>query len=202
MNTRIREPIQAYGKSKLTEKEYLHFEETSEQKHEFFKGEIFAMAGAGERHNIISVNLLSKLSALLNGKPCRPFGSDFRIHIPENTLYTYPDISIICGKFPTLPGDPIKRPIAIIEILSESTNRYDRSEKFRLYRDIPTLKEYILVDSENVLIEAFRINEKGKWELEVYNSLQNDLPIPSLNLSIPLYEIYESTGLMIERQKS
>lgn len=195
MNTLVREPIHAYGKSKFTEEEYLRFEESSLEKHEYYKGEIFAMAGASENHNIIFVNLLSKLSALLKGKPCRPFGSDFRVHIPENTLYTYPDISIICGKFPTPSGEPDKRPTAIIEILSESTNRYDRSEKFRLYRDIPTLKEYILVDSESIMIEAFRINEKGNWELEVYSSTQTILALPSLELSIPLFEIYEATGL-------
>jgi Uma2 family endonuclease len=195
MNTVVREPIHAYGKSKFTEEEYLRFEESSLEKHEYYKGEIFAMAGASENHNIIFVNLLSKLSALLKGKPCRPFGSDFRIHIPENTLYTYPDISIICGKFPTPSGDPVKRPTVIIEILSGSTNRYDRSEKFRLYRDIPTLKEYILIDSESIMIEAFRLNEKENWELEVYNSIQKELQVPSLELEIPLPEIYEATEL-------
>ncbi len=100
-----------------------------------------------------------------------------------------------CGKFPTPFGDPVKQPSVIIEILSESTNRYDPSEKFRLYRDIPTLKEYILVDSESIMIEAFRINEKGNWELEVYSSTQTILALPSLELSIPLLEIYEATGL-------
>jgi Uma2 family endonuclease len=196
MHTEVREPLQAYGKSKFTEEEYLRFEESSLEKHEFYRGEIFAMAGASERHNIIQTNLILTLGSRLKGKPCRPFGSDFRIHIPENTLYTYPDISIICGKFPSTEGEPAQRPVVIIEILSESTNHYDRSEKFQLYRDIPTLKEYILVDSERVVIEAFRINERHKWELETYPTTANDLLIPALELSIPLQEIYESTGLL------
>jgi Uma2 family endonuclease len=196
MNTEVREPILAYGRRKVTEEEYLRFEESALEKHEYFRGEIFAMAGASEAHNLIQSNLLVGLAIRLKEKSCRPFGSDFRIHIPENTLYTYPDISIVCGTFPTATGDPPKRPTAIIEILSESTNHYDRSEKFQLYRDIPTLKEYILVDSESVMIEAFRINERHKWELETYPTTANDLLIPALELSIPLQEIYESTGLL------
>jgi Uma2 family endonuclease len=195
MNTEVREPIQAYGKKKFTPEEYLQFEENTELKHEFYKGEIFAMAGASDRHNLIYSNLFIALGTRLKGKPCRPFGSDLRIHIPENSLYTYPDISVICGKFLTSDNDPEKRPTVIIEILSESTKNYDRSEKFRLYRDIPTLKEYILVDSESITIEAFRVKDIGRWELQVVNTIGKDLIIPSLDLTIPLKEIYESTEL-------
>ncbi|MES1221446.1 MAG: Uma2 family endonuclease, partial [Bacteroidota bacterium] len=93
----LREPFVAYGKNKWTEQEYLDFENASLEKHEFYRGEIFAMAGAGDRHNIIFSNIFGELSYKLKGKSCRPYGSDMRIHIPENTLYTYPDISIICG---------------------------------------------------------------------------------------------------------
>src|SRR5687767_754714 len=97
MNVVVREPIVAYGKKNFTIEEYLQFERTSEQKHEYYKGEIFTMAGAGIRHNLIFSNLFGSLAYKLKSGHCRPFGSDMRIHIPENTLFTYPDISIFCG---------------------------------------------------------------------------------------------------------
>jgi Uma2 family endonuclease len=200
----IREPEVVYGKTKLTMEEYLQYEETSQQKHEYFQSEIFAMAGAGDRHNIISINLVGELRAQLKGKPCRPFGSDFRIHIPENTLFTYPDISIVCKKFlqddkekSTLSRylNPARQPSIIIEILSEATKNYDRGDKFKLYRDIPALREYILIDSEAIGIEVFRINANGHWELEEYKSIEEALHSPMLTMSIPLREIYEETEL-------
>ncbi len=120
------------------------------------------------------------------------------MHILENTLFTYPGISIFCGD-PTSTSfdlDTVVNPTIIIEILSRSTEQYDRGNKFRLYRDIPTLKEYILVDSEEVDVEAFRINEKGLWELEERRFLNEVLAIPTLQLTIPLSEIYEGTKLI------
>jgi Uma2 family endonuclease len=193
----LREPAVAYGKNKLTLEEYLHFERSSPDKHEYYKGEIFAMAGAGPRHNIISVNLLAAIANRLKGKLCRPYGSDMRIHIPENTLFTYPDISIICGDIITSPEDEetATLPIVIIEILSHSTKQYDRGDKFKLYRDIPTLKEYILVDAESVNIEAFSINERSHWELQEYKNLNGELSISPVDIIISLADIYEGTGL-------
>lgn len=147
----LKEPAVAYGKNKFTVEEYLEMEKASTEKHEYYKGEIFSlhrgtnadiqlMSGAGIRHNMIQVNLLGILSTRLKGKSCRPFGSDMRINIPENTLYTYPDISIICGDIITSNEDEetATRPTVLIEILSPSTKQYDRGEKFKLYRDIPT----------------------------------------------------------------
>jgi len=193
----VREPAIAYGKQKLTIEEYLRFEEESMEKHEYYQGEIFAMSGASSNHNIIFVNLLRDIAVALKGKPCRPYGPDMRMHIPENTLYTYPDISIYCGNLENSATDPdsVIKPAIIIEILSPSTKQYDRGGKFKLYRDIPTLKEYILVDSESVTIEAFRLNQKNNWELEEYKSPDQILSIPSVSLSVPVSEIYEGTKL-------
>ena len=194
----IREPAIAYGKKKLTIEEYLQFEKTSTEKHEYYKGEIFAMSGASNRHNWIFTNLFTALANKLKGSPCRPYGSDMRMHVPDNTLFTYPDISIYCGD-PTSTGfdvDTVVNPTIIIEILSLSTEQYDRGNKFRLYRDIPTLKEYILVDSESIDVEAFRINDKGLWELEEYRFLTEALSVPAMQLTIPLSEIYEGTKLI------
>ena len=193
----VREPAIAYGKNKFTVAEYLEMERTSDVKHEFYKGEIFAMAGAGARHNIIYTNLFGQLYNALNGKPCRPYGSNMRIHIPENTLYTYPDISIICGDITTSDEDEnsATQPLVIIEILSGSTKSYDRGDKFKLYRSIPTLRDYILVDSESINVEAFSLNDEMLWELREYKKLEEVLKIKSVDCNISLNEVYRDTKL-------
>ncbi|MEO8861118.1 MAG: Uma2 family endonuclease [Ginsengibacter sp.] len=189
----IKESAVAYGKEKISIEAYLEMENASDEKHEYYKGEIFAMSGAKVPHNLISGNLFIALGHKLKGKKCKPFNSDQRIHISSNTLFTYPDISIICGEIITLNDDDynVLNPTVIIEVLSKSTKNYDRGEKFKLYRDIPTLKEYILADSESIHIEVFRLNEKSHWELEEYNSINDLLQIKAIKEKIPLSEIYE-----------
>ena len=193
----VRDPVVVYNKSKLSVEEYLQFEKASRDKHEYFKGEIFAMAGAGARHNVIFSNLFGDLAYRLKGKPCKPYGSDLRVHIPENSLFTYPDISIICGEIipSQVDADTAVQPTVIIEILSPSTRNYDQGIKFKLYREIPTLKEFITIDSESIGIEAYRINSQGNWELKDYRSIDETLTIPSVGLSLSLKEIYEGTKL-------
>ena len=195
--TYVREPEVAYGKNKFTMQEYLAMEKASEVKHEFYKGEIFAMSGAGARHNIISINLVGALLRQLEGKPCRPYGSDMRIHIPENTLYTYPDISIICGDIISADddADTATQPTVIIEILSPSTKSYDRGDKFKLYRAIPALREYILVDAESINVECFSLNDEFIWELREYKNSEESLSIKSMEAVIALEEIYKDTKL-------
>lgn len=197
MDLELREPVVAYGKKKLTIEEYLEFESASEEKHEYYQGEIFSMSGPKVPHNIIAGNIYFGLRKRLEGKSCQPFNSDQRIHIPENTLFTYPDISIICGEIITKDNDDwnVLNPSVIIEVLSPSTKNYDRGDKFKLYRSILTLKEYILVDSESISIEAFRINDSGHWELEEYKKIEDTLLVKAVQLSIPLLEIYEGIKL-------
>ena len=189
----VREPAIAYGKQHFTIEEYLEMENNADDKHEFYRGEIFAMSGAKLAHNIIAKNLSGNLFLKLKGKPCQPYGSDTRIHIPSNTLFTYPDISIICGEPLTLNSDNwnVLNPTVIIEILSSSTKNYDRGEKFRLYRDITTLKEYILVDSESIYVEAFSINSNNHWELTEYKNSFDTLVFHSISEAVTLAEIYE-----------
>lgn len=193
----VKEPAVAYGKNKMSIEEYIKFEKASDAKHEYYKGEVFAMAGAGPRHNIISKNLMRDIAMALRGKPCQPYGSDLRINIPENTLFTYPDISIICGDIITseYDDDTAKLPAVIIEILSPSTRDYHRGKKFQLYRDIPALKEYMLVDSESIHVEVFRLNARNHWELEEYNSLSGEFSIVSMGILLSVSAIYEGTRL-------
>ncbi len=135
----------------------------------------------------------------LKGKKCTPFGSDMRVYIPSNTLFTYPDISIFCGDIKTFDDekDSSIDPIVIIEILSSSTKNYDRGPKFELYREIPSLKEYVLVDSESRLVQIFRTNANNQWNLEDYEEPRQNLSLSSINVNIPLEDIYDKTGLVL-----
>jgi len=197
MDIEIREPIVAYGKKNFTIEEYLEMERASLEKHEYYQGEIFAMSGASDMHNVVFKNVYGDLAYRLKRKFCQPYGSDMRVHIPGNTLFTYPDISIFCKDITVQEhgNDNFTEPSVIIEILSPSTKNYDRGDKFKLYRDIPTLKEYILIDSETITVEAFRLNEHNHWELEEYKKAEDVLFIQTVQLSLPLGEIYEGIKL-------
>ncbi|MDQ6890029.1 MAG: Uma2 family endonuclease [Bacteroidota bacterium] len=193
----VKEPAHAYQKKSYSIEEYLEMENAATEKHEYYKGEIFAMSGAGTRHNIISINIIASLHNSLKGKSCQPYGSDMRIHIPENTLFTYPDISIICGDIMTPKEDKntATNPTVIIEILSPSTRDYDRGGKFMLYRAIPTLKEYILIEAELIHIEHFAINKEGLWQLKEYSRLEDQLIFESLDVKLLLNDVYDRCKL-------
>jgi Uma2 family endonuclease len=193
MDTYVHDPLVIYNRTRFTEAEYLEYENQSLEKHEFFQGEIFAMAGGSNRHGIIFSHLFGELAMRLKGKPCRPYGSDMRIHIPENSLYTYPDIFIRCGDIPHSSKDKNSfiNPEVIIEILSPSTRSYDRGDKFKLYRDIPSLKEYILVDSDAIGVEVFRLDQPNYWHFTELKNLTDSLEVKHVQVSLPLTDIYE-----------
>jgi Uma2 family endonuclease len=193
MDEIVNEPAVAYQKRHYTVEEYLEMEKASTVKHEYFQGEIFAMSGAGDNHNDIFSNVFIEIGNKLKGKPCRPYGSDKRMNIPENSLFTYPDISIYCNGLihSDVDEDTSISPTVIIEILSPSTKNYDRGKKFNLYKDIPTLKEYIMIDSESVLVEAYYINENKNWELKEHKEITDVLSFVSLGFDVALVNIYE-----------
>ena len=155
------------------------------------------MSGVGTRHNIIAINIIVALANSLKGKSCQPFGSDMRIHIPQNTLFTYPDISVICGDIinPDDDGRSATNPTVIFEILSPSPRNYDRGMKFMLYRAIPTLKEYILIEAESVHVEQFAINKEGLWQLKEFSSGEDQLTIDAINVRLNLKDIYDRCKL-------
>lgn len=194
----VKEPAVSYSSKKYTIEEYLEIEEASEEKHEYYQGEIFAMSGPKVPHGIISGNTFGLLFNKLKGKPCRPFNGEQRIHIEKNTLFTYPDIFVVCGEIETRNNDDwnILNPTVIVEILSPSTRDYDRGQKFKLYRDIPSLKEYILIDSEFINVEVFFLNEEGHWELREYQSIDDSFTLNSIQVKLELKEIYEGTKLL------
>jgi len=181
-----------YKKRHFTVAEYLEMEKASQEKHEYFQGEIFSMAGASTNHNEIFTNVFLEIGGKLKGKPCRPYGSDLRTQITANGLFTYPDISIYCNGLnqSEIDDESFIEPTVIIEILSPSTKDYERGHKFDLYKDIPTLKEYILIDSEAVLIEAFYLNLKQNWELIEYREIGDAVKFISMDFAVALSDIY------------
>jgi Uma2 family endonuclease len=192
-SSEVNEALLDYTKMRYTVEEYLEMERASDVKHEYYRGEIFAMSGASDNHNWIYINVIGEIYTFLKGKPCRPYGSDMRMHIPENTLYTYPDISIYCGDVITTDKekDTALRPIVIIELLSPSTRTYDLGKKFELYKAIPTLKEYLLIDSERIGVKSWRMNAHNFWEPEEYKTLQDTVLIPTVGVSLSMKDIYD-----------
>ena len=193
----LQEPAIAYSKQKMTIEEYLEFENAATEKHEYYQGEIFAMSGAKLAHNEIVVNTLFSILQFLKGKLCKPYGSDLRIYIEKNTLFTYPDISIFCDEVLTRNDDEMNalNPVILIEVLSPSTKNYDRGSKFKLYRDIPTLKEYVLIDSETINVEIFAINPEGYWELREYKDINDTVEISHIAMQLSMEDIYSGTTL-------
>jgi Uma2 family endonuclease len=194
----VKEAAVSYNRQHYTIEEYLQMERASNVKHEYYQGEVFAMAGASDNHNLIFSNVFVRAGAQLLNKPCRPLGSDMRMHIPENTLFTYPDISIYCNKLTTTDKDQDTaiQPTIIIEILSKSTRDYDRGMKFKLYQDIPTLKEYVLIDSEDIGVEVWNISTDKKWERKEYKTLQQTVQLPTVDVSLSMQDIYRDTSLL------
>jgi len=186
----------AIAQKYLSQTEYLEKERMAEFKSEYFDGEIFAMAGARYNHNRITQNLSIEIGGFLKGKSCSTFSSDMRLHIPSNSLYTYPDFMIVCGdnQFLDQNKDTILNPTVVIEVLSESTEAYDRGDKFHLYRSISTLSEYVLINSSKVSIDIFRKNKDGIWMLssEAHQSFEQ-IDIHTINLKLPVSEIYANT---------
>jgi Uma2 family endonuclease len=151
------------------------------------------VGGASKEHNEIFSNFFGNIAHQLKGKGCKPYGSDFRVHIPKNTLYTYPDITIICGRpeFTDHKMDSVTNPIVIVELLSKSTRNYDKGEKFTLYRDIDSLKEYILVDTEKIHVEKHIRHADNSWQLTDYCSLEAYFAIECVHISLQLKDIYD-----------
>lgn len=180
----------------VSQSEYLEKERLAEFKSEYFNGEIFAMAGARYNHNRITQNLSVEIGVFLKGKRCNTFLSDMRLHIPANSLYTYPDFMIVCGnnQFLDKTKDTILNPSVIIEVLSDSTEAYYRGEKFHLYRSIESLSEYVLINSLKVAVEVFRKNEDGIWMLssEAYHAT-DEVEMNTIQMKLPVQNIYLNT---------
>jgi Uma2 family endonuclease len=186
--------VTAQPKPYITEEAYLAEERRSSVKHEYYNGSVYAMAGASERHNLIAINIAASLHGQLRGKGCRVYPSDMRLKIVKTALNTYPDFAIVCGQSEFT--DPVKRdtllnPIIIIEILSPSTERYDRGMKFQHYRTIPSLKEYILVSQNDHVIEKFTRQATKEWVLTEAIGSEAEMALFSVQGSLVLKDVYD-----------
>jgi Uma2 family endonuclease len=182
----------------LTETDYLERERVSTMKHEYYAGEVFAMSGASEAHNLIASNVNASLYAQIRGRGCRIYPSDMRIKIIKTGLYTYPDITIICGQpeFTDMTKrDTLLNPTVIIEILSPSTERYDRGVKFQNYRTIETLKEYILIAQNKYHIERYTRQEPQTWILTEAVGIDTSIMLDSIQCVLSLGDTYELVEL-------
>ncbi len=178
--------------------EYLAREEVAEEKHEFYRGEIFLMSGGSPGHNRIAGNIFGQLYLQLRGKPCQPYNSDQRIAVKKYPLHTYPDISIICGKLvlDTADKQAATNPHTLFEVLSPTTESYNRGRKFEFYRSLPSLQEYILVAQDRPAVDRFVRQESGQWLLFDYHGLDATIPLPDLDCELRLADIYE--GVVFE----
>lgn len=184
--------MQATARKCLTPDEFLAYEESSEIRHEYYQGEIFDMAGGTLNHSRIIGGLYSRIREGLKQKNCEAFVTDMRIWIDAVELFTYPDVFVICGEPELYPNrkDTITNPLLIIEVLSDSTKNYDRGEKFKLYRSLPSLKEYVLIDQYRYGVEQFHVGEDGKWILSDYDQPDHVLRFTSIDFELKLEEIY------------
>jgi Uma2 family endonuclease len=179
-------------KQLFTLEEYVNMELHADYKHEFHDGEITSKFGATINHSKIGGNVAATLKFRQKGKPCKPFNSDMAIAI-NDFHYVYPDISVVCGEpeMGILHKNAIQNPSLIIEVLSEGTASYDSGDKFRKYREITTLKEYVLIAQESFLVEIYSKLEDNHWDLRVFNKEDVIIPLKSIDAEISMQEIYE-----------
>lgn len=183
-------------KTQIDRAEYLRFDETSPVKHEFYRGEMFAMAGGTFSHAKISLNITSYLHTLLRGNPCQPMNSDMRVSTPSG-LDTYPDVSVYCHEPELIDNDcTLLNPVLIVEVLSPGTRSYDRGDKFMLYRSIPSLRDYVLVESESVLVEHYQRVGPHEWRLNECRQSSAVLDLISIGQTLEIARFYEGLALV------
>ena len=177
----------------MSEEEYLEQERASETKSEYFRGEVFAMAGASREHNLITANIIAELVLQLKNKPCRVYPSDMRLKVERSGLYTYPDVMVVCDeeKFIDDKKDTILNPDVIIEVLSDSTESYDRGEKFFNYRQIDSLKEYILIWQKRKKIEKYSRVNSPLWTLTETDDNNQSISLDSIECKLELVNVYD-----------
>jgi Uma2 family endonuclease len=183
--------MSAAAKPYITPEEYLERERQADYKSEYFAGEIFAMAGASPEHNLISGNVFGVLWSQLRDSPCAPYGSEQKVRsTPEH--FAYPDVTVVCGEA-QLAGEErevLLNPTLIVEVLSPTTEAWDRGGKFEQYRQRESLQEYVLVVQDRPHVERFARQESGQWLLTEVNGLDAVLALPSIGCELPLSEVY------------
>lgn len=185
--------MSAQPEYRMTPTQYLTFERASIQRHEYIDGQIYALAGGSQQHSLIITNLVASLHGQLCRRDSTVYANDMRIRTPQTTFYTYPDVSVVCGRplFEDDSRDILLNPIVIIEVLSPSTERYDRGRKFRSYRLIETLREYILIAQDTRQIEHFERQPDGQWTFQSIGEEDPPLALPSIGCMLSVADVYE-----------
>ena len=181
----------------ITPQEYLAGEETSAAKHEYYDGQIYAMAGGTNAHAILCTNTLIVLGSQLLGKPCRAVSSEQRVKVEATGLHVYPDASVYCedARFDGAGDTNLLDPTVIVEVLSRSTSAYDRGDKFDHYKRIETLQDYVLIEQTRVHVEHFHRLENSDWLLRSFDNLSDTLALLSVDCEITLNQIYEGLNV-------
>ncbi|MFM9966211.1 MAG: Uma2 family endonuclease [Planctomycetaceae bacterium] len=185
--------MSAGSKIKLTAAEYLSKERRAEFRSEFYRGEMFAMAGNCREHCLIVGNLASVLGAQFKGRCCEVYSTNMRIKVSASELYTYPDVVVVCEKpeFQDTERDTLLNPTVLIEVLSRSTESYDRGAKSEQYRRIPSLREHLLIAQDRPHVEVLIRQANQNWLLQETSDLEQTVTIPSLSVSLSMREIYD-----------
>jgi Uma2 family endonuclease len=176
--------------------EYLRLERMSKDKHEYHNGRIYAMAGGSPSHIRITRNVLTSLHIQLRGKTCEAFGNDQRVQVDVTGLYTYPDVTVVCGQphYDPLASDNLLNPTMLVEVLSPTTEGYDRGDKFRMYRALPSFREYVLIAQEKPWVERYLKDDDGEWRLTSVEGLEATLPLQTAPCTLALVEVYEGVS--------
>jgi len=177
----------------FTPEEYLALERTSEIRHEFLDGTVYAMAGESPTHSAICFNLAGALHPQLRGTNCRGFSPNMKVRAGESGLYAYPDLAVACGEtfFHDRHGDVLLNPVVVFEVLSRSTQTYDRGEKFERYKSIETLQDYVLVSQDRALLEHFSRRTDGTWVRAELTGTDAALTLDSINCRALLADVYD-----------
>lgn len=186
--------------TKMTPEEFLAFERASDEKHEYRDGEIVLMSGAKLNHNRISTNITALLWQGLKGKNCENYSNDLRVWVPKTRLYTYPDAIVVCGEpvFVDDEFDTLTNPLLLIEILSDSTESYDRGEKFKGYRSIDSLREYVLISQNSPTIEKYAKHGDGFWMLSEASGIDSSITLEAIDCTLSLADVYDKVNFDAE----
>jgi Uma2 family endonuclease len=184
-------------KSYVSPEEYLRLERQSEYKSEYVNGEIFAMTGASHKHNLVAGNIFGELRQQLKGRQCEAYVGDMRVKVTATGLYTYPDVVVVCGepKFEDEYVDTLLNPTLLVEVLSQSTERYDRIAKSSYYRTLDSLAEHLLVAQDEVRLEQYVKQANGQWLLFECSSLDTVVELSSIRCSLALRDVYDKVSL-------
>jgi Uma2 family endonuclease len=181
----------------LTPDEYFAWEAQQLEKHEYIDGEVYAMSGGSKNHSLISVRFITLFANHLEGSGCETGNSDLRVNIAETDNYTYPDVTVTCDDRDKTTTQYITYPCLIVEVLSDSTEAYDRGGKFRLYRNNPVLQDYLLVSSTRIEIDLYHKNDAGEWVIINYQE-GDTIELKSINLSFSIEQVYRGLVLTPE----